>query len=249
MRDSPDDITPETWAEWIIDAIRRIRSQKQRPSIQRICQAIGSHHKFHEDIVAEKLEAAVDAGAVLKVYNKGLHSYKAPGTSQRTRRITSVDNDTDLSRFTAKAVHHLGECEGSNVKSIETYVLKSNLLDVTEGTDFSLVIRNSLKQAMNKGLLIQEGKLYKVGKSLSPKRRMTKKKREAAAAAAAEAAGGAEGPSTLGESPDGSFESLNSSMTTPVKSANTSRQSIGTPVKTPQKQTPQKKVRFLFSKR
>ena len=51
MRESAHDISLDTWKQWILEAISKIRSQKQRPSVQRICQAIGSHHKFHEDIV------------------------------------------------------------------------------------------------------------------------------------------------------------------------------------------------------
>lgn len=167
-----DQISPQTWAEWILDAIRKIRFQKQRPSVQRICQAIGSHHKFHENIVAEKLEQAVETGAVLKVYNKGLHSYKAP--SAMRRRSTHVNQTTDLSHLVTKAVRELGEYDGSSVKSIENYVQQSNNLQIAEGTDIKVVIKTSLQLAISQGLLIMEGKLYKVGeKTLTPKKRVS----------------------------------------------------------------------------
>ncbi|KAL5287844.1 KAT6B family protein [Megaselia abdita] len=163
MRDSAQEIGPEVWQQWILDAIAKIRSQKQRPSVQRICQAIGNHHKFHEDIVADKLEEAVKAGAVIKVYNKGLHSYKAPNA---TRRI-KVDKDTNLFRIVTKAVQDLGECEGSSIKTIENYVQKFNNIELGADTDFKVIIRNSIKKAVDSGYLIQEGKLYKKGKSLT----------------------------------------------------------------------------------
>ncbi|XP_058820696.1 histone acetyltransferase KAT6A isoform X2 [Topomyia yanbarensis] len=178
MRDNTDDVSPQVWKEWILEAIRRIRCQKQRPSVQRICQAIGSHHKFHEDIVAEKLEEAVEAGAVLKVYNKGLHSYKAPTSTQR--RMVLVTNDSDLSRLVAKAVRDLGECDGSSLKSIENYVQQTNNLNIMFDTDFNQVIKNSIRVALADGTLLQEGKLYKLGsvvkpfakrKSISPKKK------------------------------------------------------------------------------
>ncbi|XP_063696559.1 histone acetyltransferase KAT6B-like isoform X2 [Culicoides brevitarsis] len=169
---SADRISPETWAEWILDAIRKIRFQKQRPSVQRICQAIGSHHKFHENIVAEKLERAVETGAVLKVYNKGLHSYKAPNTMRR--RSTHVNQTTDLTHLVTKAVRELGEYDGSSVKSIENYVQQSNNLQIAEGTDIKAVIKTSLQLAIQQGLLVMDGKLYKMGeKTLTPKKRVS----------------------------------------------------------------------------
>lgn len=177
MREPNDDVSPEVWREWILEAIRKIRFQKQRPSIQRICQAIGSHHKFHEDIVAEKLEEAVESGAVIKVYNKGLHSYKTP----MAKRKMTVNKDTDLSRLIAKAVRELGECAGSTLKSIENYVMKSNNFEmVPPETDIKHVISNSLKVALRNELLIQDGKLYKVGKSLTgtPRKRRSSSPRK-----------------------------------------------------------------------
>lgn len=181
MRGNPDDVSPQVWKDWILEAIKRIRFQKQRPSIQRICQAIGSHHKFHEDIVAEKLEEAVEAGAVIKVYNKGLHSYKAPTSAQR--RIINVTNDSNLSRLVAKAVRDLGEFDGSTQKSIENYVQQTNNLHITPDTDYRSVIRNSLRIALSEQTVLQEGRLYKPGpifkpqtkrKSTSPKKRGSK---------------------------------------------------------------------------
>lgn len=164
-----DDVTPDVWCDWILEAIRKIRSQKQRPSIQRICQAIGSHHKYHEDIVARKLEAAVTAGRVIKVYNKGLHSYKAP----MARRRVEVAATTNLSRLVAKAVRELGECAGSSLRAIETYVQRSNSIELSDDrTDFRAVVKNSVRLAVEQELLVQDGKLYKVGRIVGPLRKM-----------------------------------------------------------------------------
>lgn len=178
MRENTEEVSPQVWKEWILEAIRRIRCQKQRPSVQRICQAIGSHHKFHEDIVAEKLEEAVEAGAVLKVYNKGLHSYKAPTST--LRREVVVTNDSDLSRLVAKAVRDLGECDGSSMKSIENYVQQTNNLNIAPDTDYNQVIKNSIRVALADGTLSQEGKLYKLGSVVKPsaKRRSTSPKKK-----------------------------------------------------------------------
>lgn len=167
MRESAHEISMDTWKQWILDAISKIRSQKQRPSVQRICQAIGTHHKFHEDIVAEKLEKAVESGSVIKVYNKGLHSYKAPMAKRRIK----VDKTTNLYKVVAKAVNDLGECEGSTIKNIENYIQKFNCIDLSPNVDFKAVIKASIKKAVDTGFLIQEGKLYKKGKSLTTPRK------------------------------------------------------------------------------
>lgn len=161
MRETSED-SPEVWQEWILDAIRKIRSQKQRPSIQRICQAIGSHHKFHEDVVADKLEKAVEAGAVIKVYNKGLHSYKSPSTLAH-KKVIKIDSNSDISRLVTKAVRVLGECDGSVSKSIENFVQKANNLQITDGSDFKVIVKKALKFAVVKKMLLCDGKLYKLG--------------------------------------------------------------------------------------
>lgn len=161
MRETSED-SPEVWQEWILDAIRKIRSQKQRPSIQRICQAIGSHHKFHEDIVAEKLEQAVEAGAVIKVYNKGLHSYKSPSALAH-KKVIKIDSNSDISRLVTKAVRILGECDGSASKNIENFVLKANNIQITDGSDLKTIVKKALKLAVGSKMLLCDGKLYKLG--------------------------------------------------------------------------------------
>lgn len=161
MRETSEE-SPAVWQEWILDAIRKIRSQKQRPSIQRICQAIGSHHKFHEDVVAAKLEQAVAAGAVIKVYNKGLHSYKSPSTLAH-KKVIKIDSNSDISRLVTKAVRVLGECDGSASKSIENFVQKANNLQITDGSDFKVIVKKALKLAIGNKMLLSDGKLFKLG--------------------------------------------------------------------------------------
>lgn len=174
MRETAADIPLDEWVKWILDAIKKIRAQKQRPSVQRICQAIStnSKYKFHENIVAEKLEQAVESGAILKVYNKGLHSYKAPTSGKR--RCTYVNADTNLADLVTKAVRELGEYDGSTVKNIENYVQQSNNLVLADDADYKVVIKSSLKSAVEQELLLLEGKLYKVGVvPLTPKKRLS----------------------------------------------------------------------------
>ena len=77
MCDNSDDVSSNVWRDLILEAIHCIKLQKQRPSKERICQAIiSSHHEFQEDVFAKKLQEAVQNGIILKVYNKGLLNIK-----------------------------------------------------------------------------------------------------------------------------------------------------------------------------
>lgn len=155
----PEEVPQAVWSRWILDAIRKIRSQKQRPSVERICHAIRQHHNYHEDVVAEHLETAVKECTVLKVFNKGQSSYKDPGGLQN--RTLRIDKGTDLSKVVAKAVRELGERDGSSVKSIEKYIRQSH--SVVEAPEIELrnVLRMATKRAVTRNLIMQDGKNYK----------------------------------------------------------------------------------------
>lgn len=155
----PEDVSQEVWSKWILDAIRKIRSQKQRPSVERICHAIRQHHNYHEDVVAEHLEAAVKQGSVLKVFNKGQSSYKDPGGLQS--RTLRIEKGTDLCKVVTKAVRELGEREGSTLKAIEKYVRQSHTVVETQDADLKTALRMSAKRAVARGLVIQDGKNFK----------------------------------------------------------------------------------------
>lgn len=155
----PDDVGKEVWKRWILEAIHKIRSQKQRPSVERICHAIRQHHNYHEDVVAERLERAVREGAVLKVYNKGQSSYKDPGGLQS--KVLRITQDVDLSRAVAKAVRELGERDGSTLKTIERHLHQAYQVTVEADVDVRAVLRAAVKRAVARGLLSHQAGAYK----------------------------------------------------------------------------------------
>lgn len=155
--DEPE--SPETWSSWFLDAIRKIRSQKQRPSVERICHAIRQHHDFHEEEIAEHLEIAVKRGDVLKIFNKGQSSYKDPGVLQSKK--LRVNKSTDMSKVMGKAVRELGEREGSTLRSIEKYLRQSHTVEEEAEGDLKLALKLSAKRAIERGLVLQDGKLFR----------------------------------------------------------------------------------------
>lgn len=147
----PDDVSKEVWKRWILEAIHKIRSQKQRPSVERICHAIRQHHNYHEDVVSERLEDAVKEGSVLKVYNKGQSSYKDPGGAQN--KTLRISGEVDISKVVAKAVRELGERDGSTVRNIERYLRQAYIVSVDSAADVRVIIRQAARRAVARGLI------------------------------------------------------------------------------------------------
>lgn len=149
------------WEKWILDAIRKIRAQKQRPSAERICHAVRQHHPHSEEVIKDYLEQLVCAGTVLKVFNKGQNTYKDPGGIKQSRQL-KLTKDSDLSKVIYRAARELQEKDGSTLKSIEKYIQQSHSVELCEPeADLSSVIRLSAKRAVEKGLVVVDGKLYK----------------------------------------------------------------------------------------
>ncbi|XP_045478193.1 histone acetyltransferase KAT6B-like isoform X2 [Harmonia axyridis] len=156
----PEEVSQDVWNRWILEAIAKIRSQKQRPSVERICLAIRQHHNYHEDVIGEHLEVAVKTGTILKVFNKGQSSYKDPNGMQSSRSL-NIGNGADLTKVVAKAVRELGEREGSSLKSIERYLRQSHTVLETPEHDLKSYVRLATKTAVARNLLIQDGKCFK----------------------------------------------------------------------------------------
>ncbi|CAH1136158.1 unnamed protein product [Ceutorhynchus assimilis] len=179
----PEEVSQEVWSSWILDAIRKIRTQKQRPSIERICHAIRLHHNYHEDVIAEQLEKIVKDGIVLKVFNKGQSSYKDPGGLQQHRTL-KLQKGMDLSKVVTKAVRELGERDGSTLKAIEKYIQQSHTIIDNPDADLQTLIRLGAKRAAARLFVIPNGKNYKYNYSLQspPSKRNTSLKKTTASA-------------------------------------------------------------------
>ena len=89
------------WQEWLIEAIGKIKNQKQRPSAERICHAVRQTHAkssgpiLRDEIIMTRLNQAVADGKILKVCNKGQTSYKEP--NHHTRQL-SLNRGADLTK-------------------------------------------------------------------------------------------------------------------------------------------------------
>lgn len=153
------DGTSAQWAKWVVEAINKIRQQKQRPSLERVCHGVRANHSYSESTIADRIEQLVDEGFILKVFNKGKCSYKDPGGIQG--RSIVVTKDSDLTKLVVRSIKEIDDPDGSSIKTIEKYIGQSNSLSVKPGADLTHIVKSSLKRAVEKGFLTHEGKAYK----------------------------------------------------------------------------------------
>uniref|UniRef100_T1ITF4 histone acetyltransferase n=1 Tax=Strigamia maritima TaxID=126957 RepID=T1ITF4_STRMM len=169
-----EDDADTNFTKWLLEAIRKIKHQKQRPSIERICNAIRQCHKVSKDIVIEHLENAVNEGTVLQVYNKGLCSYKDPSrvpqpktpSNHSSHAINNTKNNakrpSDLIKAVVKSVRDLAEIGGSTLHSVEKYLRQNSSLAGENNADFAQNLRLATKRAVKSGHLLQNGPLFKL---------------------------------------------------------------------------------------
>lgn len=68
LDETSDDDEGDTYlTTLLIAAIRKVKCQKQRPSLDRICSVIRQKHRIHQQTVINHLEKAVAKGLILKV--------------------------------------------------------------------------------------------------------------------------------------------------------------------------------------
>jgi hypothetical protein len=150
-------------ARWVLDAIAKIKYQKQRPNEQRIGNILISQHHVSPEDVPELLQGAVDSGSVLAVLNKGEMTYKDPKTvSQLQTRTMEVTPDTDMLKVMVRCLKEMGEEQWTPVKSLENFMRSSYNLKLKEGANLSLLVKMQVKRAVNNGVLKQDGATVKL---------------------------------------------------------------------------------------
>ncbi|XP_064113125.1 histone acetyltransferase KAT6A-like isoform X2 [Macrobrachium nipponense] len=147
----------EIWRQRILSAIAKIRSQKQRPNLERITQAM---RQWPPDVVITNLQAQVDAGAVLYLEKRGIESYADPRNPPMrigrvsTRAPTASSRAADLVGKVVRAVRELmsDNSEGATIKEV------LGKLDGQLGNceDKGNLVRHAIKRAIQRGFLKQD---------------------------------------------------------------------------------------------
>ncbi|XP_057272387.1 histone acetyltransferase KAT6B isoform X2 [Pezoporus wallicus] len=166
------------YTEWILEAIQKVKKQKQRPSEERICHAVCASHGLDKKTVSEQLELSVQDGSILKVTNKGLASYKDPDNPGRfsavkpgtipksvkgSRGACNELRNVDWNKLLRRAIEGLQEPSGSSLKNIEKYLRSQNdLANIFNNPAFQQRLRLGAKRAVNNGRLLKDGPQYRV---------------------------------------------------------------------------------------
>uniref|UniRef100_A0A8C4TIU2 histone acetyltransferase n=1 Tax=Erpetoichthys calabaricus TaxID=27687 RepID=A0A8C4TIU2_ERPCA len=166
------------YTEWILEAIQKVKRQKQRPSEERICHAVSASHGLDKLLVLEQLELSVLDGSILKVTNKGCASYKDPGNPGRISTHSygnpsaclkgSIRGSPDLrnvdwNKLLKTAIEGLDEPSGSSLKNIERFLRnQEDLSCVVSSPQFQQRLRLAAKRAVNNGRLLKDGPLYRM---------------------------------------------------------------------------------------
>ncbi|XP_077406292.1 histone acetyltransferase KAT6B isoform X2 [Vanacampus margaritifer] len=167
------------YTEWILEAIQKIKRQKQRPSEERISHAVGTSHGLDRKTVLEQLDLSVHDGSILKVTNKGSTSYKDPGSAGRVGPIpppalpvpskesiwsSGELRHLDWNKILRRAIEGLDDAHGSSLKNIERYLRnQDDLAEAADNPAFRQRLRLAAKRSVNSGRLFKNGPRYQLG--------------------------------------------------------------------------------------
>ncbi|XP_016090455.1 histone acetyltransferase KAT6B-like isoform X2 [Sinocyclocheilus grahami] len=166
------------YIEWILEAIQKIKRQKQRPSEERICHAVSTSHGLDKGVVLQQLELSVKDGSILKVTSKGCASYKDPDNPGRIgpfklggSGLVSLGSvipagdlrHVDWNKILRRAIEGLGVPAGSSLRNIERFLRsQGDLVNVVANPRFQQRLRLAAKRAVNNGRLLKDGPLYRM---------------------------------------------------------------------------------------
>uniref|UniRef100_A0A8C7VI69 Lysine acetyltransferase 6B n=1 Tax=Oncorhynchus mykiss TaxID=8022 RepID=A0A8C7VI69_ONCMY len=188
-------LTNPLYTEWILEAIQKIKRQKQRPSEERICHAVATSHRLGKRTVLEQLDLSVNDGSILKVTNKGNVSYKDPEHPGRGLLSSSSSSSSSLKPVSAnlsipsskgsiwkpsdlrhvdwnkvlrRAIEGLDDSRGSSLKNIQRYLRnQDDPSHVQDNPGFQQRLRLAAKWAVKNGRLAKDGPRYRLNQGVN----------------------------------------------------------------------------------
>ncbi|KFB52720.1 AGAP002231-PA-like protein [Anopheles sinensis] len=137
-------VSKETWYEWIMDAIEKIKVSRQCPTMASICQAIRKRHIFHEKTIAARLKEAESSGLIEAVFVRGALTYRLAQSASKphqrgnpSRKWCPVPNVLCIEclRTSVKGPNHqpepMSSCRRCGISLHDSCSNKSNGLDTS----------------------------------------------------------------------------------------------------------------------
>lgn len=156
-RDQPD----PKYATWIIQAIGKVKGQKQRPSEDRISHILETVYGLDPQVALEQLELCVKTGKVLKVVFKDKASYKDPAKVPRHVR-GSIQKPVDFIEFIKEALENVGDENGCTQQQIGNYISQHHAAILDSPNDTQTRLKESLKKGLASEAFIKEGRFYRL---------------------------------------------------------------------------------------
>jgi hypothetical protein len=134
------------------------------------------HPQYSNEAVEEHLEQCVKNGSIAKVINKGLTSYRdpgsAPGRGQKTLHITAAD--MDLTKMFVRALREMANPLGSSIQNVERHIRKVYSVKVDQDYMLEDLLRTASRKAVSKSMSTHDG-TFTLFKSTSAFRKQTVK--------------------------------------------------------------------------
>ena len=166
VKDSDKNIqVNSTYLSWILEAVHKVKHQKQRPNNDRIIGAIRQNHQVSEESILEQLELAVKNGHILRVESNNDFTYKDPALTPykpSKLKVLDIEKKADLSKVVYQCLHEPQNVKGLMLKSIEKYILSRFELKNNDSNALSKNLRLCIRRAVQLGRLVQSGKVVKV---------------------------------------------------------------------------------------
>jgi hypothetical protein len=158
------DASPKDLERWLLEAIGKVRSQKQRPSVERICAMMQQHcRKMTEKEVVSLLELAVESCKVVRVESKGGVSYRDASAHKDSKTAQPHSSEAvrkkpdDLDPLVMSAIS--ASVTGCTIEKIEKHIQR-NIHTSYESDSDSLHRRVEMacnKLVNDQQLVIQDG--------------------------------------------------------------------------------------------
>ena len=148
----------------ILHAVKKVRSQKQRPNEERICNVIRQQYKGMKDNeIIEHIEKAVEEGILLRVFSKGQPSYRDANNAKALQpRILHITHHMDLKKVIIRAIKDLNEKGGSTLKQIEKYISQGHVIKLVGKAVLVDELKSNVRKIVQDGELTHEGSIYKL---------------------------------------------------------------------------------------
>ncbi|CAL4066385.1 unnamed protein product [Meganyctiphanes norvegica] len=160
----------DVWLKRFLASIARIKSQKQRPNLDRICQTMRQLYSANPGDTVTQLQLQVDAGKVLYFENKGVESYADPKFPPMRvgkwggRPPTEATWTGVLVGKVVRAVRVLIEenPDGCTFDQLSDYLTEQGDLKDATGKG-KVTLQQAIDRAIQKGFITKENEVYKLG--------------------------------------------------------------------------------------